>query len=301
MRQRLDRTSSVLAAILIPLILGTIIGLVALWPTGDLPETGIVSVEAEYPTARVLETDTEQCAGTTEVRLPDGEVPESIECVVVLAEVTSTSAAGRVVEVYAPATLRPGDVSVGTRIVLARYLATDADPELYVWHDFARTLPLGVLAIVFAGVVIAVAGLRGFRALIGLVLAFGVIAAFMLPALLQGEDPLTVGLVGSAAIMFVVLYMAHGFSRRTTTALLGTFAGLGVTAALGVIAANAAQLNGITTEEHYRLAMLTGNLDGDGLRGIFIAGVILAGLGVLNDVTITQASRSEERRVGKEC
>ena len=55
MRQRLDRTSSVLAAILIPLILGTIIGLVALWPTGDLPETGIVSVEAEYPTARVLD------------------------------------------------------------------------------------------------------------------------------------------------------------------------------------------------------------------------------------------------------
>ena len=291
-----DRTTSVLAAILIPLILGTIVGLVALWPTGDLPETGIVSVEAEYPTARVLETATERCAGSTEVRQPDGEVPESVECVVVLAEVTSTAAAGRVVEVYAPATLRPGDVSVGARIVLARYLATDTDPEVYVWYDFARTFPLGMLAIAFAVVVIAVAGLRGLRALVGLILAFGVIAAFMLPALLEDKDPLTVGLVGSAAIMLVVLYMAHGFSRRTTTALLGTLAGLGVTALLGVVAAYAAHLNGITTEEHYRLAMLTGNLDGDGLRGIFIAGVVLAGLGVLNDVTITQASAVWELR-----
>jgi uncharacterized membrane protein len=296
MRLRPDRTTSLLAAILIPLILGTVVGLFVLWPTGDPPATGIVSLDAEYPTARVLETDTERCAGTTEVRLPDGEVPESIECVVVLAEVINTSAAGRVVEVYAPATLGPGDVSVGTRIVLTRYLATDTDPELYVWYDFARTIPLGVLAVVFAAVVIAVAGLRGLRALIGLVLAFGVIATFMLPALLQGEDPLMVGLVGSAAIMFVVLYMAHGFSRRTTTALLGTFAGLAVTATLGVIAASAARLTGITTEDHYRLAMLTGNLDGDGLRGIFIAGVILAGLGVLNDVTITQASAVWELR-----
>ncbi len=296
MRLRPDRTTSLLAAILIPLILGTVVGLFVLWPTGDPPATGIVSLDAEYPTARVLETDTERCAGTTEVRLPDGEVPESIECVVVLAEVINTSAAGRVVEVYAPATLGPGDVSVGTRIVLTRYLATDTDPELYVWYDFARTIPLGVLAVVFAALVIAVAGLRGLRALIGLVLAFGVIATFMLPALLQGEDPLMVGLVGSAAIMFVVLYMAHGFSRRTTTALLGTFAGLAVTATLGVIAASAARLTGITTEDHYRLAMLTGNLDGDGLRGIFIAGVILAGLGVLNDVTITQASAVWELR-----
>ena len=42
--------------------------------------------------------------------------------------------------------------------------------------------------------------------------------------------------------------------------------------------------------------MLTGSLDADGLRGIFIAGVILAGLGVLNDVTITQASAVWELR-----
>ena len=296
MPRRLDRTTTLLVTILLPLVVATLAGLITLWPTGDPPATGIVAMDAEYPHARVVEVDTERCAGSSEVRLPSGEIPESVQCVVLLAEVTSTSAAGRVVEVRAPATVGAADVPVGTPIVLTRYLATATDPELYAWYDFARTLPLGMLAVAFAVVVTAVAGLRGLRALIGLVLAFGVIGVFMLPALLQGSDPLTVGLVGSAAIMFVVLYMAHGFSRRTTTALLGTFAGLGVTAALGVVAAHTARLTGIATEDHYRLAMITGNLEGDGLRGIFIAGVILAGLGVLNDVTITQASAVWELR-----
>lgn len=296
MPRRLDRTTTLLAAVLLPLIISTTIGLIVLWPSGDLPSTGVVSLDAEYPEARVVEAEAVRCAGTTEVRLPSGEIPESVACVLVRAEITTTEAAGRVVEVHAPATLRLRDVPVGTRIVLTRYIATESEPELYVWYDFARTLPLGVLAIAFAVVVITVAGLRGLRALIGLILAFGVIAAFVLPALLEGQDPLAVGLVGSAAIMLVVLYMAHGFSRRTTTALLGTFAGLGITALLGVVAAETAHLSGITTEDDYRLAMLTGSLDADGLRGIFIAGVILAGLGVLNDVTITQASAVWELR-----
>jgi uncharacterized membrane protein len=138
--------------------------------------------------------------------------------------------------------------------------------------------------------------MRGLRSLVGLAFATAVIALFVLPALLQGRDPLMVGLVGSSAIMFVVLYLAHGLSRRTTTALLGTFAGLGVTAVLGVIAAQAAHLTGISVEQNYRLAQLTGHLDGDGLKGLFLAGVVIAGLGVLNDVTITQASAVWELR-----
>ncbi|HWS58941.1 MAG TPA: YibE/F family protein [Actinotalea sp.] len=296
MTRRLDRTSAVLAAILVPIAVATVLGLVALWPSGQTHETGIVEVAAEYPTARVVEATDESCSGSNEDRLPDGSIPETVSCTVVRAEVTSGEAAGQVVEVYAPATVRPADVPGGTEIVLVRYLATDTEPEVWAWYDYSRTLPLAVLALAFAAVVVGVAGLRGLRALIGLALAFGVIATFVLPALLDGSDALLVGLVGSSAIMFIVLPLAHGFSRRTTTALLGTMAGLGATALLGALAARAAHLTGLSTEESYRLAMLTGQLDGTGLRGLFLAGVVLAGLGVLNDVTITQASAVWELR-----
>lgn len=293
---RLDRTSAVLTAILLPIALATVVGLVALWPSGERHDSGVVEVAAEHPTARVLSATSEACAGENEDRLPDGAIPEQVPCTTLRAEVTSGAAAGEVVEVWAPATVRATDLPPGTAIVLVRYLATDDEPEVWAWYDFSRSLPLGALALAFAAVVIAVAGLRGLRALIGLAMAFVVIGAFLLPALLDGRDALLTGLVASSAIMFVVLYLAHGFSRRTTTALLGTMAGLAVTALLGVIAARTAHLTGISTEDSYRLAVLTGQLDGTALRGLFLAGVVLAGLGVLNDVTITQASAVWELR-----
>ena len=294
MTTRTDRTTLVLAAILVPLAIATVAGLALLWPVGEPPRTGIVDMPTEYPTATVVSISEEDCSGENEDRLPDGTIPERVPCVRVLAEVAGTD--GQVVQVWAPATVAASDVPPGTEIVLSRFLATPTEPEVWAWYDFSRTVPLGALAAAFALVVIAVAGVRGFRALVGLVVAFGVIGVFMLPALLRGEDPLAVGLVGSAAIMFVVLYLAHGFNRRTTAALLGTFAGLGATAVLGVVAARAAHLTGIATEDSYRLAMLTGHLDSEGLRGILLAGIVLAGLGVLNDVTITQAAAVWELR-----
>jgi len=130
-------------------------------------------------------------------------------------------------------------------------------------------------------------------ALLGLGFAAVVVVEFILPALVQGESPLWVGLTGSAAIMFVVLYLAHGFSLRTTTALLGTFAGLALTALTGGVAVRAAHLTGITSDDNSLLAQMAGQIDP---RGLLTCGIILAGLGVLNDVTITQASAVWELR-----
>ena len=290
------RITVILASVLGPVAVATVLGLLTLWPSGELPRTGIVEVDAEYPTARITSTSEDACAGENEDRRPDGSIPASVPCTLITTTVTSSEAAGQTVEVWAPATLRARDLPPGTELVLVRYLATDTEPEVWGWYDYSRSLPLGLLAGAYALVVIAVAGIRGFRSLLGLAFAFVVIAKFMLPALLEGRDALAVGLVASSAIMLVALYLAHGLSRRTTTALVGTYAGLGVTAVLGVIAANTAHLAGVGSEDKYRLAMLTGNLDGTALRGLFLAGVVLAGLGVLNDVTITQAAAVWELR-----
>ncbi|WP_225754838.1 YibE/F family protein [Actinotalea sp. Marseille-Q4924] len=249
---------------------------------------------AEYPQAEVVDASSEMCGGSNEDRRPDGSIPAEVDCTLVTARVTTSDAVGQTVQVWAPALIRPQDLAPGTTVVLVRYLQTADEPEAWAWYDYARTVPLGVLAVLYG--VVAVAGMRGLRALLGLGFASVVIAVFVLPALLQGSDPLLVGLTGSSAIMFVVLYLAHGLSRRTTTALLGTFAGLGATAVLGVVAARSARISGISVEENYRLAQLTGNLDGTALRGLFLASVVLAGLGVLNDVTITQASAVWELR-----
>jgi uncharacterized membrane protein len=109
----------------------------------------------------------------------------------------------------------------------------------------------------------------------------------MLPALVEGKPPLLVGLVGSTVIMIAVLYFAHGFSARTSTALIGTLFGLGVTALLAAWATDAAYLTGVGDDTAYALINGVPQLQ---LSGVILCGLLVAGLGVLNDVTITQSS-----------
>jgi uncharacterized membrane protein len=194
---------------------------------------------------------------------------------------------GEHVSIDVPAESYRAGMQAGDRIRVTRIFNHLAGPPTYGFYDYARQTPIGVLAIAFAVVVVAVARLRGLTALLGLVLAFLVLMRFMLPALLAGESPLLVGLVGSSAIMFVVLYLAHGFSVRTTTALAGTLFGLLATAGLGAWAVRAVHLTGLGDGEGVALTALNERVD---LSGLVLCGIIVAGLGVLNDVTITQSS-----------
>ena len=116
---------------------------------------------------------------------------------------------------------------------------------------------------------------------------------FMLPALLSGSSGMAVSLVGSAAIMFVVLYLAHGPSARTSAALGGTLLGVGVTALVGQLAINGANLSGFGDEGAAMLSAFAGSLS---FQGIYTCALVVAGLGVLNDVTITQSSAVWELR-----
>ena len=284
---------------LVPLLLAAVSAMALTWPHddgGSGQRLGLVDVEVQYVTAQVTGTRTEQCESTVEDRLPDGSQPDQVPGLKVLARVTSGEQAGTDIEVWATATLTAADVPAGTRIVVQHYPAADGAPEAWAWSDFARAVPLATLALAFVLVTALVAGWRGLRAIVGLGIAFVVLWTYVLPGLIAGENAVVLALGASAVIMAVVLYLAHGVSLRTSTALLGTLTGLLLVGALGTLGAHAAHLTGATSEEDYRLAALLGDNGAAALRGVFLCGVVLAGLGVLNDVTITQASAVWELR-----
>jgi uncharacterized membrane protein len=141
--------------------------------------------------------------------------------------------------------------------------------------------------------VLVVARWRGLAALVGLVVSFVGIGVFTLPALIEGSPPVAVALVTASALMFVLLYLAHGVTARTTTALLGTFGGLAATALLAGWASGAAHLTGLVDENALDLRQYAPDVS---LSGVLLCGIVIAGLGVLNDVTITQASAVWELR-----
>jgi uncharacterized membrane protein len=181
----------------------------------------------------------------------------------------------------------------GDHLVLLRTPGQNDQPATFGYFEIERSTSLWLVAGLFVVVVLAVARLRGLMALVGLGVAAVVIGGFVLPALVTGESALAVALVASAAIMFVVLYSTHGVSVRTSAALAGTLTGMALTAGIGWWSVGSAHLTGVVDDGGRILSTFPGTVN---LQDVLIAAVVIAGLGVLNDVTITQASAVWELR-----
>ncbi len=282
------RAVGLLTWILAPLAVVTVAAMMLLWPAADSGPAPAGNPYAAAPGAsidsgKVQRTATEDCS------LNAGGAAGT-SCFIAW---TAAKGLPETPVLISPDIVQTRGVHAGDTISylnlsgLAAITGAEHSGPGYIFMDFVRTLPMGLLALVYAVVVVAVARWRGLRAMVGLAGAFAILAWFILPALAQGEPPLLVAMVGSSAIMFGVLYFAHGFSVRTSTALLGTLFGLAVTAVLAAWAVDAAALTGTSGEYSYQLLNQT---NGMSLSGMILCGLVISGLGVLNDVTITQSS-----------
>jgi uncharacterized membrane protein len=286
------RVMWLLVAMLVPVVAAVVLGAVALWPSSDSGHVSLAGVTGDAPgtqylTARTVSVKPFDCQGV-------GSGPgTSVLCAHLVVRLTSGPENGKRVTVDVDPTVRRSGIGPGDPVRLARFRTGAGLPAAYAFTDYQRDTPLALLAVAFAVVVIAVARLRGLAALVGLGVSFAVMIKFMLPALLSGEDPLAVALVSSSAIMIVLLYLAHGVSIRTTTALIGTLFGLGLSAGLGTWAVGATHLTGVGSEDDLTLTAVAGQVR---LSGLLLAGIVIASLGILNDVTVTQASAVWELR-----
>jgi uncharacterized membrane protein len=282
------RALRIMVVVLIPLGIWTLAGLIVLWP-GDLAShiskdvAGYSVPGVTFPTARITAVEEISCDGMA------GSTPgvNDQHCANISVQLLEGAEKGKTVTVPLTDALYSSGAKSGQKVKLVRIPPAEGQPAQYQFSDFERRAPLIVFTLLFAAAVTIVARWRGFASLLGLAFAGFILVKFMFPALVVGTNPIVVGLIGSSAIMFVVLYAAHGFSARTTTALLGTLFGLILIATLGWAATRWAHLTGVASEDDYVLAAAAPDLR---LTSVVICGIIVAGLGVLNDVTITQAS-----------
>lgn len=192
---------------------------------------------------------------------------------------------GQIVVVEVPVEGFPA-VKPGDRVSVEALLTPDGF-EYYI-TDFARTPVLLGLALLFVAAVLVVSRWHGLRSLIGLGVSLGVVIWFVVPAILSGSPPALVALVGAVAIMIVTLYFTHGVKPMTTAAVLGTTGALALTVSIGTLFISSAKITGFASDDAvFALFASEGTLD---LQGLVLAGLIIAALGVLDDVTIAQSS-----------
>ena len=278
--------ATVLAVIVGLLAVGVIAGVVALWPDPDkAPKNANPYQNVTQVDAVVTSVSPFNCGSGGEG--PDGLPSVKGDC----AHVTASTKGGSA-RFDLDAGHYKGGVHKGDKVKLIR-LQPEGQTASYQFLDFRRGLPLTALALAFGIIVVAVARWRGLFAIVGVGVTLLALTKFILPAFLAGESPIQVAVVGSAGIMLLVLYLAHGVSIRTTSALFGTFFGLILTGGLGYLATHWTSLTGIGSEDDQVLIAVAPNIH---MSGVVAASMVIAGLGVLNDVTVTQASAVWELR-----
>lgn len=289
----------VIAAILVPFAGAVVVGMIILWPGGapghDRTGVGfdqqtrqgrvVALVDVSCKKAGALPSSGGTGAASSASSASSRSAAHSDACQKATIEVTEGPDRGTTyTEIVQPDQTRR--YTKGEGLVLA--YAPNAPKNLrYSVTDVDRGIPLSVLAGAFALAVVLVGRMRGVMALVALVISFGVLTLFILPAVLRGDDPLLVAVVGGSAIMLLALYLCHGVNARTSVAVLGTLFSLGLIGALGSEFIDWGRLTGNTSDETGLIHTLYPGIE---IKGLLLAGVIIGSLGVLDDVTVTQVA-----------
>ncbi|UAJ79827.1 YibE/F family protein [Leifsonia sp. ZF2019] len=300
---------TVVVAILIAAGLATVAGLALLWPDGGAVAHARSSIQfaapgTTFPTGRITALS-KDCPGyfSSDASATGSAPGDTRVCRMATVRLLDGAHAGKAVSLpllwpWASAGLNVGDeleLVVPPTSASSAAGSGSADPSTVqgvTVNGVVRDHSLLVWVIVFVVIVVVVGLLRGLMSLIALGFSAFVLVQFVLPAVISGRPGLAVAVVGASAIMFVVLYLAHGLSIRTSAALLGTLFGIAVTAGIAQLAVTTTHLTGVTGDVGGLLAGVT-QID---FRGLLTCAIVIAGLGVLNDVTVTQASAVWELR-----
>ena len=181
-------------------------------------------------------------------------------------------------------------LQIDDKVVVVKTISPTSE-QFYIAEPY-RLPAIMWFFIIFFLVAVYFARFKGLSSIVGLCFSLLVIAKFVIPQIVAGKDPLLISIMGSLVILIFSLYLAHGFNKRTTVALAGTAISLGVAAGLAVIAANFGNMFGLGSEES--ISLLQGQLKNINLQGLFLGGVIIGALGVLDDITTAQSAVVDE-------
>ncbi len=255
----------------------TLVGLLVLWPHGTARVGNRELLGGKTLAAQVTVVRDVRCPGPVAqrcrrivVRMGEGADRGSLQTITL-----------------GPANVSP-TVETGDSVRVERAAgAAGANVERYGFVSVDRRGTMWWLAGVFAVLVVLLARRRGLLALIGFALSLWLVTHFAVPAVADGGSAFAVALVGSFAVMFITVVLTYGLRAPSLAAILGIAASLLLAAVVGVIAVQAARIDGRASEVSQALTQLDASVS---LQGVVLAGLVFAALGVLADQAVTQAS-----------
>ena len=183
------------------------------------------------------------------------------------------------------------DYGVGDDVIVE--VSNDPEVGFAAIADRYRVPTLAALLGLFAAAVVLVGGWRGVRSLIALALTLAVVIRIVIPLILAGWDPAFVAILAASGVTIVTFLITEGARTSTLAAAGGTAISLVLVALLATLFDALSRFTPLRGSEETAYLIGLGGTSID-LGGVVLAAIIFGALGVLDDVTITQAATVQE-------
>jgi len=186
-------------------------------------------------------------------------------------------------------TFSPGNkrYQQGDKIFVIKSQDENGSPTYQV-YDYNRTFPITALFVLFLIITVWVARIKGISSILAMGLSFMILFYFVLPNILSGGDSLTIAILSALIIIPINFYFSHGINKKTTAAIISTIISLVLIGTLSTYILEISNLTGKSSEDVTFL--MSDGKNFINFKELLLAGIIIGLLGILDDITISQAA-----------
>lgn len=192
----------------------------------------------------------------------------------------------------------------GMKIIVCIETANPTTYEVRV-YSYNRAPVLYFFGFVFAALMWLIGGRKGLKSVIGLAYTMICIVFLYIPLLYQGFSPILASVLMVVITTCANLFLIHGWNSKSLSAVIGTTLGVSIAGIVSGMAGSLAHITGLNTEEAETLIVIARNTHMQ-VKDLLFAGILIASLGAIVDVSISVASSIHEvytvnRSLGKKA
>lgn len=181
---------------------------------------------------------------------------------------------------------------VGDRALVVVSVDKEGNPTNVTMSDYYRLDKEAILGVIFAVLLLVVAGMNGFRAVFSFVISVLMIWKVLVPSYLNGWNPIVTGLIITAFLTIMIIYFVYGFDRMALSAISGSLLGTLTTCVMGIAFTEVFKIHG-TVMSHSEALLYAGYQELD-LTAIFMSSIFIGASGAMMDLAVDITSAINE-------
>lgn len=187
-----------------------------------------------------------------------------------------------------PYQIRP---DMGDKIVV--FLQPGEQPQSWNFYieGFDRRAAIIWLVALFVVMLVLLAGWQGIKVAASIGISLLLIGYVLIPAFLRGWNPVPIAILLGGIFTLLSCGLGSGWNRKAIVTAVGTMGGAVIAYLLSLAFVDLTHLSGLSTDEDRLFFQKNPSLDP---RGLLFAGIIIAAVGVLEDVAVSIVSGVSE-------